>query len=41
VEEVTWYNCLQVAEMIANEGQICTCSCYTIFSKDINVHHVD
>jgi len=30
-----------VAEMIANEGQICICCCYTIFSKDINMHHVD
>jgi len=41
VEDVTWYNSHQVAEIIANEGQICICSCYTIFSKDINMHHVD
>jgi len=27
--------------MIANFGQICICSCYIIFSKDINMHHVD
>jgi len=27
--------------MIASDGQICVCSCCTIFSKDINRHHVD